>query len=127
MNPVDELLDRMLSASWEGADLLAEDAVLDATVPGWRFPLVGREAVRAQLAHWFRDPAEVVELRRTPLPTGELVELFFHWEEESGRHWANQVHVLEVVDGRIARDRMWCGGRWDQAAADEMRLAELVG
>lgn len=125
-NPVDDLLRSVESASWAGFDGLADDAVLDATVPDWRFVLTGGDAVRAQFAQWFRDPSELV-VTRQPLPSGELVEVFLSWEEPDGRHWANQVHVLDVADGRITKDRFWCGGRWNERQAAEMGLLELVG
>lgn len=42
------------------------------------------------------------------------------WTEHGGLHAAHQVHVLEVRDGRITRQQVWCGGRWPAGLLAEM-------
>ncbi|HWC37399.1 MAG TPA: hypothetical protein VG476_02665, partial [Acidimicrobiales bacterium] len=79
-DPVDELLDAIERADLAVTDVFASDALLDATVPNWRFTVRGGPQVRAQLASWFADPGRYEELRRTPLPDGELVEFVLNWE-----------------------------------------------
>jgi hypothetical protein len=49
-DPIDELLDAIERADLEGTDVFAADAVLDATVPNWRFTVRSGPQVRAQLA-----------------------------------------------------------------------------
>lgn len=90
-----------------------DDAVLDAVVPGWRFAVSGAAAIDRQLRHWYRDAGTIEELRRHPIPTGEVVEFTVTWVENGVPHAARQVHVLDLDDaGRIAHDDMWCGGHW---------------
>lgn len=112
MNPVDELTSSIEHGTWADCRAFAADATVSATVPGRRFSLRGVESVREQFAEWFATPGRFEELRRTSLPTGELVEFLRMWDEPTGQIAAHQVHVLEVEDGRITADRMWCGGRW---------------
>jgi hypothetical protein len=106
------------------ADAFCDDVVLDATVPNWRFARRGRDAVVAELSRWFADPGRFEHLRRTVLPTGELVEFDLTWEEAGVPHACRQVHVIEVRDGRIARDTVWCGGRWPASLLARMEEAQ---
>lgn len=122
-NPVDRLTKAIESASLAGSGVFAENAVLDATVPNWRFAVSGSKGVEAELARWFADPGRFEELRRTPLPDGELVEFVLTWEENGEPHMAHQAHIIEVRDGLITRDRAWCGGRWGAALQAEMAEA----
>jgi hypothetical protein len=108
--PVDQLLDGIVASSIpEG--VFSDDAVLDATVPNWRLSVSGGEAVRSQLAQWYADPGEFQTLRRTPLPQGELVEFTLTWAENGVPHTCHQAHILEIADGLVSTDTMWCGGR----------------
>jgi hypothetical protein len=107
-----------------GPSAWAEGAVLDAVVPGWRFSVSGADGIRSQLRAWFQDRGTLEELRRTPIATGEVVELTVTWVEKGVPHAARQVHVLELDDdGRIAHDNMWCGGRWSATLLAEMEAA----
>src|SRR6266851_6254289 len=85
-------------------DVFCDDAVLDATVPHWRSSARGAEAVRAELGRWFADPGHFEQLRRSPLPDGELVEFTLTWEEAGVAHMCHQAHVLGLRDGLIAND-----------------------
>ena len=62
-------------------DVFIEDVLFDATVPNWRFSVFGAAALRAELQRWYADPAEFDDLRRVPLPNGELVEFTLRWLE----------------------------------------------
>jgi SnoaL-like domain len=104
-------------------DVFTDDAVLDATVPNWRFEVRGGAAVRRQLAEWFADPATFEALARTPLPDGELVEFTLTWEEGGVPHACHQAHLLRLRDGRIAHDTAFCGGRWPASLLAEMEEA----
>jgi hypothetical protein len=111
----------------DGPSVWAEGAVLDAVVPGWRLCVRGDDGIRRQLRAWFRDPGAFEELRRHPIAGGEVVELTVTWVEDGVPHAARQVHVLELDhDGRIARDDMWCGGRWSATLLAAMEAARLA-
>ena len=124
---VDQFLASVLG-DHQGPSPWADDAVLDSVVPGWRFSVHGDTAIRAQLQAWFRDPGTFEELRRRPIDGGEVVELTVNWTEAGVPHAARQVHVLELgADGRIAKDEMWCGGRWSASLLAEMEAASDAG
>jgi hypothetical protein len=125
-------VDRFLDAIGRGTgvphELLAEEASLDATVPGWRFVAVGREAVARQYCGWFAAPAEFEELVRRPVDHGEVVTYLLTWEEGGVPQAAHHCHVLAFDDsGRIACDLFFCGGRWDAARLAEMAAAQHAG
>lgn len=125
-------VDRFLEAASAGggvpADLFAPDAVLDATVPGWRFSARGAEAVARQYSGWFREPAALEELERFPLDGGEVVTYLLAWVERGVPHAAHHCHVLRLAaGGRIAADRFFCGGRWDAGLLARMAAASDAG
>jgi hypothetical protein len=123
-NAVDRLLAAIEAGTPPPEDVFGDDVVVDATVPNWRFSVRGSDAVRDQLAGWFRDPGRFEELSRQPLPGGELVEFTLTWEEHGVPHACHQVHVLSVGDGRIRADTAFCGGRWPASLLAEMAEAE---
>jgi hypothetical protein len=103
------------------ADLYADDAILDATVPGWRFRARGGEAIAAQYAGWFADAAQFEELDRQPVPDGEVVTYLLTWMERGVRHAAHHCHLLALdAAGLITADKVFCGGRWDAALLARM-------
>ncbi len=106
----------------------ADDARIDAVVPGWRLSVEGRDAIDRQLRKWFREPAQLEEVRRQPTSSGEIVEVTITWVEAGIPHAARQVHVLDFDEaGRIAADHMWCGGRWSASLLAEMEAARDAG
>lgn len=107
------------------SSVFADDVLLDATVPNWRFTARGFPAVTRELAGWFADPARFRELRRTPLPGGELVEFTLTWMEHDVEHTCHQAHILQVHDDRIVSDTAFCGGRWPAALVAEMAAADV--
>lgn len=120
------VVDRFLVGVETGAmpsDVFADDASLDATVPNWRFGLRGGEAVRAELANWYADPGRFLELERTAIPGGELVEFTLTWVEEGVPHRVHQAHILQVAEGRVSRDTAFCGGRWPADLVQQMEEA----
>lgn len=123
---VDRLLVGIEHAVIPGIDAFGDHAILDATVPDWRSLTRGRDRIEAVFARWFRDPGRFEELRRTLLPFGELVEFTLAWEEHGVPHAARQAHALEIVDGQIVADTMWCGGRWPASLLAEMEDAARV-
>ena len=123
VNPIDRFTQAIEAASIGEAGVFAPDAVLDATVPLWRFAVTGATNIEAELARWYADPGRFEEMRRTPLPNGELVEFVLTWEEDGEPHMSHQAHHIEVRDGLIIRDSAWCGGRWGAALQAEMAEA----
>ena len=125
---VDRFLDGIGSGAGVPGDVLAEEATLDATVPGWRFEVAGREAVARQYGTWFAAPATFEELQRLPVDGGEVVTYLLAWVEDGVPHAAHHCHVLSLdADGRVTRDLFFCGGRWDAARLAEMAVAQHAG
>jgi hypothetical protein len=107
--------------------VLADDVVLDATVPMWRLTLQGVDAFRERFSIWFADPGKYESIERIPTPDGEIVQLVLTWVENGIPFLARQAHFLQVDDtGRITRDAMYCGGRWDAAKQAEIEDAHRV-
>lgn len=123
---VSRLLDAVVSGAGVPADLFGPDAVLDATVPHFRFARRGPAAVAEQLSTWFADRGELSELGRTPVAGGEVVSFTLHWSEQGRRMSAHQVHLVTVEADRIARLEVWCGGRWDPATQADIAEALAV-
>ena len=121
--PVSRYLDSIEQGAMGGCDAVSSDIELDATVPNWRFAVHGRRAVLDELSRWYADPGSLEELRRTPIPRGELVAFTLRWEADGVPHAAHQVHILEVADAHITRAQVWCGGRWPAALLAEMAEA----
>lgn len=118
---VDGFLDAVISGEGVPATLYAEGAVLDATVPSWRFQAAGPESIRAAYATWFADPGSFEQLERRPTSDGEVVTYLLTWQEAGELHAAHHCHVITLAtDGRIARDVVWCGGRWGASLLAEM-------
>ncbi|HEY3810267.1 MAG TPA: hypothetical protein VGL49_02440 [Acidimicrobiales bacterium] len=122
-SPVGRYLAAIEAASIPACDAFSPEVTLDATVPNWRFSVRGEAAVRTELAQWYAAPGGFEELKRTPIPGGELVEFTLRWEEAGVPHAVHQAHIVEVTDGRISRDQVWCGGRWPAALLAEMAEA----
>lgn len=124
-------VERFLGAVVAGAgippDLYAPDAVLDATVPGWRLRCTGPRAITDQYASWFADPARFEELQRCPLADGgEVVTYLLAWEEDGSPMASRHGHLLVLDDeDRIRSDTAFCGGRWSAALLAEMAEAGL--
>lgn len=131
---MDRLLEAISAGEGMPADLFAPDVELDATLPGWRLSAHGPEAVAGQYSGWFADPATFEELERLPVDcsgsgsSGEVVCYLLTWVERGILHAAHHCHVLRVAaDGRIDRDRFFCGGRWDAGLLAEMAAASDAG
>ena len=125
---VERFLDAIAGGAGVPAELLAAEVTLDATVPGWRFAVAGRDAVAGQYGAWFAAPATFEELERHPVDGGEVVTYLLAWMEGGTPYAAHHCHVLSLDDdGRIALDRFFCGGRWDAARLAEMATAQHAG
>src|SRR3979411_745063 len=98
MNATTESIETFLATICgdHGEQPWADDAVLDAVVPGWRFSVSGADAIDAQFRTWFPDPGTLEEVRRHSTDTSEVVELTVSWVEAGVPHAARQVHVLDL-------------------------------
>ena len=123
---IDKFLGAIENATIPGCDVWSADATLDATVPNWRLHAAGADAIRAEYARWFADPAQFDELRRYTVDdgTGEVVEYTLSWSENGVPHAAHHMHLLTVRDGRIVADTVLCGGRWPASLLAEMEAAD---
>jgi hypothetical protein len=122
--PVDRLLDAICRGTGVPTDAYTDDAVLDATVPGWRFSVRGGEGIARQYRGWYAHPAVMEELERHPIEDGEVVRYLLTWTERGVPHAAHHCHLLRLAaDGRIASDTVFCGGRWDAGLLAEMAVA----
>jgi hypothetical protein len=110
-----------------GPGVFADDAVVDATVPNWRWTIRGARAIADTFAGWFADPGDFESLRRTPVAGGEIVEFTLTWQENGIPHACHQSHHLTVRDGSIVADTVFCGGRWNAALLAEMAEAGSDG
>lgn len=118
---VDRFLEAVASGEGVPAELFADDATLDATVPGWRFPLRGADRIAAQYGGWCSHPGTFEELERLPVDGGEVVTYFLTWLVRGVPHAAHHTHNLRFDgSGRIATDRFFCGGQWDAALLARM-------
>ncbi|NYJ02628.1 hypothetical protein HNR19_003326 [Nocardioides thalensis] len=121
---VDRFLAAVRDATIDSCDAWAPDATLDATVPEWRFHKRGADEIRATYRGWFADPGRLEQLRRHPIEGGEVVEYLLTWTEAGVPHAGHHVHLLDVVDDRIVRDVVMCGGRWPASLLAEMEAAD---
>jgi hypothetical protein len=121
---VDAFLEAVRSGAGIPADLYGPEAMLDATVPSWRFEKQGPADIVVEYARWFADLGRFEELDRQPTPNGEVVSYTLTWEEDGEPHAAHHCHVLILDEhGRIIRDTVWCGGRWGAQLLADMGAA----
>lgn len=128
--PTHPAVDRFLAAVESGAlpdDLYTPDATLDATVPGWRFRTEGAAAIVEEYGRWFTGPCQLHVVERHALPDGEVVRYLQRYGEAAGGIRTHHVHLLTVEDDRIARDVVFCGGRWDPEVVAKMGSAAHAG
>jgi len=119
---VDQFLAAIQAGTIAGCGAWSADAVLDATVPNWRFQLTGPDAIRSEYAKWFADPGTFEDLRRLPTQDGEALDYTLTWTEAGVPHAAHHAHILTVEDGLIAADTVLCGGRWPASLLAEMAV-----
>ena len=120
-------IDRLLAGIEAGdipANVFSDDAVLDATVPNWRFSVHGGATVRDQLSGWYADPGHFQSLQRTAIPDGELIEFTLTWTENGDEHTCHQAHILKLANNRVSSDTAFCGGRWPATLVAEMQQAQ---
>lgn len=112
MGVVDRFLGAIEDATIADVSVFADGVVLDATVPHRRFSLAGADAIRTEMARWYPTPGRIEDLDRIPLLGGELIEFTRRWQAAGVAYACHQLHILTLDSGRIASDKVWCGGRW---------------
>jgi hypothetical protein len=118
---VTAFLDAVASGRGIPVELYSDDAVVDATVPNWRMGAQGPDAIARLYGGWFAVPGSFEQLRREPLPDGELVVYLLTWSERGVPHAAHHCHVITLGDDdRIVADTVFCGGRWPASLLAEM-------
>lgn len=122
-NPVDRFIEAVRTAGFPDTDVFADAAVTDTTPPNWRLQVEGAAGLRAQYAKWFDHPAELAEVRRTPLPDGELLEYTRSWTQDGVPHKAHHIHRFTFDGDQIVEDAHWCGGRWPESLVQEIAAA----
>ena len=123
---VDAFLTSVERGAMASCSVWSPDAVLDATVPQWRFRKRGPAAIRAEYAGWFADPAYFEELSRFAIEGGEVVRYLLTWVQNGVPHAAHHMHLLMVEDGQITSDTVLCGGRWPAALLAEMQAEQAA-
>jgi hypothetical protein len=124
------VVDRFLDGIRAGRlpdDLYTADVVLDATVPGWRFQAEGPVPVQAEYQGWFFVPSDLRSVERHEIEGGEVVRYLQQAEVDGVTFFAHHVHLLQLDGDRIARDTVFCGGRWGPEAVAQMGAAAHAG
>jgi hypothetical protein len=124
------VVDRFLEGIRTGrlpTDLYAPDAVLDATVPGWRFRAEGSTAILAEYQGWYFAPSELVSVERHPIEGGEVLRYLQQGERKGVTFLVHHMHLLKVAGDRIAADTVFCGGQWGPEAVAQMGAAAHAG
>jgi hypothetical protein len=124
------VVDRFLDGIRAGRlpdDLYTPDVVLDATVPGWRFQAHGPVPVQAEYQGWFFVPCELLSVERHPTEGGEVVRYLQQAEVDGVTFLVHHIHVLRLEGDRIAKDTVFCGGRWGPEAVAQMGAAAHAG
>src|SRR5688572_6957830 len=109
------VIDRFLETVRTGRvspDLYADDACLDATVPGWRFQAHGPVPIAAEYQGWYAGPSVLEGVERLPIDGGEVVRYLQTFDLGGVAHAAHHVHLIKVQDDKIVSDTVFCGGRW---------------
>jgi hypothetical protein len=121
---VDRFLAAITAAAIDTCDAWADDCVLDATVPNWRFHRRGPAAIRAEYRQWFAYPNTLDGMRRWVVPDGEIVEYLHTFAKDGVRHAAHHLHVLQLRGGLIVADTVFCGGQWSADQLAEMAASD---
>ncbi|MEQ1786750.1 MAG: nuclear transport factor 2 family protein [Acidimicrobiales bacterium] len=124
------VIDRFLEgvrAGRVGPELYAEEARLDATVPGWRFQAHGPTQIAAEYRSWFAGPSVLETVERHPIDGGEVVRYFHTFEVGGQPYAAHHVHLLTVHDDRVVADTVFCGGRWGPEVLAQLGAAAHAG
>ena len=100
------------------AELYRPDALLDVSVPQWRYQLQGPEAIRLALAEGLGPLAgntRVTGQRATRTDDGVVVELEVRFVQDGEERLWREVHVFHTDGTAITEHLNYCTGVWDAA------------
>ena len=110
---------RLHALDFEGlAELYRADALLDSSVPEWRFQLQGRDAIREKLqeeAAHLSGGARVSGWRVTSTADGVAIELEVRFSQEGEERQWREVHLFHTDGEAITEHVNYCTGIWNAA------------
>jgi ketosteroid isomerase-like protein len=110
---------RLAALDFDGlAELYRADALLDVSVPQWRYQLQGREAIREALveeAGQLTGDARVTGQRSTRTDDGVVVELEVRFVQDGEERQWREVHVFHTDGTAITEHVNYSTGVWDAA------------
>ena len=89
------------------AELYAEDALFDASVPGRRYRLTDADEIVAVLERWWPSPGRLTRWQQDEFPSGLTIEFERAWEDDAGEHVWRQRQFLQTRDGKIVRHHVY--------------------
>ena len=104
--------------------LCADDVLLDANVPHWRFQTAGRAALVDGLrTSEFGPDYRITEHRGRPTADGAVIELECHLTADGEDRLAREAHLLRCNDaGKVAEVILFCTGIWSAETIERQRL-----
>ena len=119
MTITERIAARLTALDFDGlAALYRPDAILDVSVPQWRYQLQGRDAIREALAEeagYLTGGARVTGQRATPTEGGVVVELEVRFVQEGEERQWREVHLFRTDGTAITEHVNYCTGIWDAA------------
>lgn len=96
-------------------DFYADDALVDANVPTWRFQRKGIEEITSQYRDWLAPGTyQVLNSREWEAPWGSIIENEQREPGENGGEvYSRQLHMLFTDGDKVTRHIMYCTGQWD--------------
>ena len=98
------------------ADLYRADALLDVSVPQWRFQLQGRAAIRQWLReeiHAVGGAGRVAGWRVTRTVDGIVAEWEVRFTRDGEEHLWREVHLFHTDGEAITEHVNYCTGIWE--------------
>lgn len=110
---VQRIIDAYATGSCDGLErYFTPDALLDGSMPGWRYQFEGPDRIVQELRHETDRGAWRVDPTITLAGDTVVAELDAYLEAEQVQ--ARFASIFELRDGRIARWRFYCAGEWSE-------------
>ena len=103
-------------------DLYAQDALIDANVPTWRFQRKGHEEILRQLVEWSEEPMDILSVTEWETPWGSVVETEDRTKLHGEWGYSRMLHLLFAEDGKVTRHVVYCTGPWDDDTIARQKL-----
>lgn len=129
MNAVDRWREAWASNDPEAiGEAYADDALMDANVPHWRFQVQGREAIVEQLREWGRlGVIRVAGWQQRATEWGAVVEEESFVGEGPDERYFRVLHCFVTAGDRIVEHVSYCTGVWDKATLERQRAEASAG